>query len=54
MYIISTLPLFLANIRGWQLIIILLVIMLFILVPALFGFVLGRNSAKNGRSRRRR
>ncbi len=42
--------LFLANIRGWQLIIIVFVVMFFIVVPALFGFVLGRRSA----SRRQR
>lgn len=54
MYIISSLPLFIGNIRGWQLVIILMVIMLFILVPALFGFVLGRKSERKQHLRHRR
>lgn len=47
-------PLFIGNIRGWQLIIILLVVCLILLVPALFGFVMGRKSAGKNCGRRRR
>lgn len=54
MCVVSYLSLFIGNIRGWQLIIILFAICLLLLVPALFGFVLGRKSAMKHQSRRRR
>lgn len=50
----SFLLLFLGNIRGWQLIIILLVIMLLMIVPYLLGFVHGRGRSSKNRSSRRR
>lgn len=51
---LSVLLLFLCNIRGWQLIIILLVVMLVMVVPYLLGFVHGRGRSQKSRSSRRR
>ncbi len=49
------LPMFFANIRGWQLILIILVFLLFfVLIPGIFGFVLGRRTSGDKTARRRR
>ncbi len=46
---------FFANIRGWQLILIILVfLLLFVLIPGIFGFVLGRRTSGDKTARRRR
>lgn len=43
--------LFFTNIRGWQLVIILMALLIFILIPGLLGFRIGRRTSVRRRKK---
>ncbi len=54
MQFLLNIPLFLANIRGWQLVIILMALLILIVIPGLLGFRIGRRTLGNHQRKRRK